>query len=805
MRHVLEASWQDIRFGVRALRKDLGMSGAVVLTLILGIGANTTLFSIVYQVLFRPLPYRYPERLVYIAEHYPFGDAVGALDFLFWRSHTQSFESMAAFLANDQLLTGNGDAVEIRLVSFSERLERILGVSPVLGRDFLPEEVEVRPGGPLRRVALISNGLFEREFGGSTSAIGKVITISNTPFIVIGVLPPDFRFAPPFVFGLQREVDAIVNWPLDIARARGPGPAVDVMARLKPGVRIESARAEVEAIRTDIARQRPGDTRAELRIVPLRDYLLGRTRLAILVLWAAVGFVLLIVCVNVANLLLARAATRKQEIAVRAALGAQRLRLIRQLLTESILLAFGGGVAGLFLSSVGIRSILHYGDIDIPALKGATLDSNVLVFTFAVCVVTGVIAGIAPALSGSLVNLIEILKGGSASTAGHRYRLHDLLVVAELACALVLLSGAGLMLRSLLVMRAQSAAFAPELVLTTFVNDRQMALPADKSRYFEELASEIEALPGVRSAAAIGCGEQPLRIAGLPAPPTSKEVSLEVPCVSMHYAAAVGIRLLAGRWLNERDQAGTPKVTVVNEAMVRAYSAMYPEAGPIIGKQIDDGGPHGNFPTVVGITSEFRSRPDIDTEPVAYLSAAQEPFHGLATLLVRASAKPMLLADPIRKIVGRTPGVFMVQPKTLDEQFSADIAPRRFQTALLVTFAGLALALAVVGTYGVLSYAVTERTHEIGVRIALGARNADVLRMVLGRAGTLVATGVLVGLLASAALTRLLNTLLYGVKAIDPWTYASASLLLISAALFAVFRPAKRALRVDPVVTLHYE
>jgi putative ABC transport system permease protein len=793
----LEILWQDARFGARSLRRNPGLTAVIMLTLMLGIGVNTALFSVVYAVLIKPLPYRDPDRLVYIAEH-SLTDGVGAGDLLEWRKQARSFETIAAFGAADQTLTGDGDAVNVRVVVISDGLTRTLGVRPAIGRDFVPEEAEPRSGGPPRRVVLLSDHFFRQRFGGDPAAFGQTIILSNTKFLITGVLPPDFRFAPPSAFGPGKEADLIVNWPLDIAKLRGHGPSTDVLARLKPGVKLETARAEIETIRASLTDKYPGKPKRELRMMPFREHIVGSSRLSILVLWAAVAFVLLVACVNVANLLLARAATRQREIAIRAALGAERARLVRQLLTESVMLAVGGGAAGLMVAWWGVRLVVEYGPVGIPRLEDAAINWNVLMFCLALCLGSGLVSGLAPACHMSRSDL----RVRAAANPG-RSRLQGVLVVAELSLAVLLLCGAGLMLKTLWVARTNTALFDPGHVLAVFVNNRQV--PGGTPFYFTDVTSRIEALPGVRAAAGIGCGSVPFQIAGLPAPSQGKELILGMPCVSLHFPAAAGLRLIAGRWFDESDREGARNVTVVNEAAARIYSTLYPSGGSIIGQRIDDRGQPASFPVVIGVISNLRLRPDADPEPQAYRPAAQDPFHGLATLLVRTQSDPMTLAGPIRKIVAGTPGAFMTGPETLEDRVSAAIAPRRFQAALLSTFAALALVLAIVGAYGVLSYAVTERTHEIGVRIALGARRADVLQMVIGRATRLAVAGVAAGLLASAGMTRVMDSLLYGVAPTDLVTHVAVSALLIAVALVAACIPAHRAARVDPIVALRYD
>ncbi len=803
---IIDFFWRDVRFAVRTLRRSPGVTVAVILTLMLGIGANAALFAVVYEILLKPLPYREPERLVFVAEH-GLTDVVGAADYLQWRGRAHSFESLAAFAPTDQTLTRGGDALPVRAVMFAGTLRESFGVSPAKGRDFLREEVDLASGGPPRRVALISDRFLQQQFGGGDLALGATLVMNNVPFIVIGVLPPGFGFEVPSLFGVQREADAIVNMPFDIAQFRGRGPAVQVLGRLRQHVTLETARAELETIRADIAKQRPTDSRTNLRVMLLRDRIAGGMRRPLLILWVAAGFVLLVACVNISNLLLVRAAARRKEMAIRAALGAAKSRLIKQLLTESILLALAGGAAGIVFAFWALRLLLTISPMDVPRIRNAAIDWNVLVFCLAVGLLTGILSGLAPAWSGSRTDpAVNLNEGGrSSSILGRRHSLQDFLVVAELALTLVLLSGAGLMLKSLWVIRSQTMSFAPELVLNTSINSRQIAGPHNTERYIDDLVSRIQRIPGVRAAAASGCGTVPFRIYGLPNPPSERGANLNLPCVSPQYSATLGLRLLSGRWFNDRDRKGSPPVAVVNEATERAYLRLFSENGSIIGKRIDTGGPGTEFPTIVGVVNDFRWRPDADPEMAAFVSSAQVPFRGMATLLVRTSSDPIALANSVRKLVSRTPGVSMVRPETLEDRLSAAIAPRKFQAVLLGIFAGMALLLAMVGTYGVLSYSVTERTHEIGIRMALGAGEHDVLANVVGRAAKLILIGVALGCMGSVSLARWINGLLYGVKPTDTVTYVSVSALLIAVALFAAYLPARRAVRIDPMLALRYD
>jgi predicted permease len=588
----------------------------------------------------------------------------------------------------------------------------------------------------------------------------------------------------------------------------GLGPRVQAVGRLIPNVSLETARAEIETIRTVLKGQGVPQAawyrgKRELVMMALRDRVLGNSRLALLTLWSAAGFVLLIACVNVANLLFARAAARRHETAVRVALGVNRVGLVRQLLTESTMLAFLGGLGGVVLAHAVIRFIARFGPPEIPQLRDAVLNSKVLIFTFVACLGTGVISGVAPAVEGSRNEPIETLKQGGRTSYGYqRHRIHALLVISELVLSLVLLSGAGLMLKSIWVMRSQVAAISPEHVLTTNLNVR--ALPvSDQEPYVAGLATQIEALPGVRAVTVIGGGRTQVGFVGLPAPPSDKQVLFELVTVTPHFPAAMQSRLISGRWLGDADSAQSPHVMAVNEVAAHLFSNLYPSSGPIIGRQLEVGGQP--YYTVVGIVSGFPRKLDAEQAPQLFIMHWQWPREGVGAVLIRTSSDSAAIANSVRAIMRRSPRIEVKRVETLDEQMTEGIAPRRFQAGLLAAFAFLAVLLSMIGVYGVLSNSVTASTHDIGVRMALGARRTAVLTMVLGHAARLVGAGLAVGLIAALGLTRLMSSLIYGVRSSDPWTYSIVSLLLISVAALAAYLPARRAVRVDPLVSLRYE
>ena len=799
----------DLRYALRALRGNRAFTAAALLALALGIGANTAMFSVVYTVLLKPLPYRQPDRLVWIAIYNKRfkAEIVTGPDFLDWRAQARSFDPMAAVGAADRTVTGIPDPFDIRTTGISERLGRIFGVQPSLGRDFLPGELTP---GAAANPAVLSDHFFRSYFHGDRSALGARLELNGRPFTVVGVLQPGFRLALPSPFGPQTEAEAIVPFVIDPATQRRDARGmviVQVLARLRPGVSLAAARDEIAAIQSHLPRPpflRPGDQ--QLQFEPLRDRLLGNTGRALLILLSAVGFVLLIACANVANLLLVRASGRRGEIAVRMALGASRARLLRQALTESVTLALAGGAAGLLLAAWSIRLIVNWNVVVVPRLKDAGLSLPVLLFAFAVATLTGVVFGIAPALASARTDLNDALKqgAGSAGPSPARRRVRGLLVAAEVALSLVLLAGAGLMVKSLWVMHASTSAEMPDRVLTASlqISNPRYRDAAQSSVFMDDFLERIESLPGVRAAAALDSGTSGLlRLADAAIEP----VRTDYLKVSPHFFGAAGIRLLKGRLFEQGDRAGAPRVAVVNETLARRFAPGYPRETPL-GRRVLVPTPGSDTPSpaaVVGVVADFRaSRLDAPVEPQLFLPAAQSGAGN--QLLVRASSDPAALTGAIRA-QGRPLSIALLHPETLADRLDASIAPRRFEMTLLIVFAALAVLLALIGIYGVVAYMVTQRTREIGIRVALGAQRPDVVRLVLGEGLRLVCAGVVVGLGAALALTRFLQSFLYGVKPADVLTFVAVSLLLVAVAALAAWLPARRAAAVDPLVALRYE
>ena len=807
----LETLWQDVRFGVRMLLKNPGFTIIAVIALALGIGANSAIFSVVNTVLLRPLPFKEPDRLVMVWEDatkhgYP-RDTPAPANYVDWRDQNQVFEGMAAIADRSFNLTGIGEPERIDGWRVSASLFPLLGVEPQLGRSFLPEEDQAGGG----RVVIMSQGLWQRRFGSDPTIIGKAVTLNGESYAVVGVMPQNFQFP-------SREGDLWVPIAFDSKEAgnRG-GHFLKVLARMKPGVTLQQAQTEMKAIAARLQQQYP-DSNTDLgaAVVPLHEQFVGDIKPALLILLGAVGFVLLIACANVANLLLARAAVRQKEITIRVALGASRSRLIRQFLTESILLAALGGVIGLLLSLWGINLLKAFIPENISQAKAITIDGRVLFFTLAVSLLTGLIFGLAPATQASKFNLNETLKeGGRDSAAGSRgNRIRGLLVIAEVAVSLILLIGAGLLINSFLRLRNVDPGFRAENLLTMKIVLPELKYPdrARRSAFYTELVRRIEALPGVKSAAvttnlplysqgnSIG-----ISIEGRPDPAPGQEQIVVTRIISPHYFQTMGITLLQGRQFNEQDKADTPIALVISEAMARKY---WPGEDPI-GKRVKPGSSASSNPwfTIVGVAKDVRQfELNADPKPQMYLPYTQAGFFAPRDLVVSTNGDPLSLASAVRKTVWE---IDKDQPvsniSTMENVLSESIARQRFSMLLLGIFAALALALATVGIYGVMSYSVAQRTREIGIRMALGAQRSDVLKLVVGQGLKLVMIGVLIGLVIALVLTRVMSSLLFGVSATDPLTFTIISLVLISVAVLASYIPARRATRVDPMVALRYE
>ncbi len=830
----VEEALTDIRLAVRLLLKDRAFAVVGVMTLALGIGANTAMFSVVESVLLAPLPYRDPERMVWISENDVGGTnrlaTVSAANLEAWRSSATSLEALSVLLTGDATMGGD-EPIQVRVACLSESLSRLFGVAPVVGRDFSPEHFKHAPQAPGLRAspdnrsdtgaAVLSDRLFRR-LGGDPAMLGKSVTISNVQYTVIGVLPSSFRLpvTPSLQLGVgaRTDIDLVLNTTLGRG-TRGPGA---VLARLKPGIEIQTAFAELEGIREAVnqaSAKSEASSGVKLQVISLHDHVVGGTRRVLLILWASVGFVLLVACVNIVSLLLARGVAREQETAIRIALGAGRWRLVRQMLAENMVLAFAGGLAGMLLGYAVIRTLTHASGVDVPRLQDATLNGKVLLFSAAACVMSGLLLSLIPALRPG-VNPGGHLKAsvGTTSSRGVRH-WHSALVVCELALAMIPLTGASLMLRSLWQVQSEGALLTPHQVLTARIQSSGVqgaTPPADRLRQSDELLEQLEALPGVRAAAlwSVTFG-YPTRIAGLPQQEQSA-IAMWFN-VSPNYRDASGVRLLAGRWFADSDRGVTPPAVVVSERFARTFSTDFPNLESIIGRTTfgpfaPPGSSERDAPmTIIGVVSDFRSgrlgilQPDdANALPQVFFPDVLRPMVA-GELLVRATANPLGLVDSIRTTVHNRPGARLVAVRTLDDQMAAAVAPRSFNTLLIVVFAGIALLLTIVGISGVLRYAVAQRTHEIGLRLALGAREADILRMILSSAVILIAVGVTIGLVGSAALSNLIGGVLYGVTPTDTSAYIAVTLFLVAVALVSAYLPARRAMHLDPNTALRHE
>ncbi len=806
----MQTFFHDLRYALRMLRRSPGFTAVAVLTLALGIGANTAIFSVVHAVLWRSLPYRDPDRLLIIwGRKTPEGlrnIETSPPDLLDWRQQNRVFTQVEAFGGGVFILGGlaaqPGEPERVAGEHVTGGFFGALGAEAALGRTFLPEEDQ-------KRVVVLSHRLWQRRFYGDPKLLGQSVILNGSNYTVIGIMPPEFRF-------YRRDVElwiplALAGQPYSVRHNR----FLSVFARLKPGVSLEQARAEMEVITSRLEQQYP-DTNAGFHatLVPLKKQYFGEIRPALLVLLGAVGFVLLIACANMANLLLARAAARQKEIAVRMALGAGRRRLVRQLLTETCLLACLGGAAGLLLGfwSTGflISLIPQRVQMPIPAQIGspASLDPAVLGFTLAVSLLTGLLFGLAPALRSSKCDLHATLK--EAASSGPRGAVSRIFIVSEVALSLVLLIGAGLMIRSFLRLQGVDPGFRPEKLLTMrimfpIIPERGTWNWTAVGAFYEQALERVRALPGVRSAALTkalpftGSYLEPLTIEGRPAPAAGREPTVDFRMISPDYLRTMGIPARKGRDFTTRDRRDAPLVAIINEALARRH---FPNEDPL-GKRLRRGSAKL---TIVGVVGDVRHGGlEAEPEPEMYVPLLQEPDPVLS-LVVRSDLEPGPLATAIKRELWTIEKEVVVYDISAMEQIISDsVWQPRLNTLLLGSFAILAVLLAGVGIYGVVSDSVAQRTREIGIRVALGAEPRDVLAMVIRQGLGMVAAGTALGILAAFWLTRLLSNLLYGVTATDPATFAGMSALLVAVAVAACYIPARRATKVDPMVALRYE
>ncbi len=816
---------QDLRFALRMLAKTPAFAAIAILTLALGIGANTALFSVVNGVLLNPLPYPQPDQLVTLHESKP-NFATGSIsypNFLDWQKDNQTFSSMAVSRSYSFNMTGLGDAEQVNAEFVTSEFFPILGVKPVTGRTFknADDQIGAAP------VVLISAGFWKRKFGSAQDVVGKSLTLDSKVYTIIGVIPANFdlmlgSFSPSELYA------PVVQWTNNLLFDRGAGLGFHGIGRLKPSVSVEQARADMLHVTDDLAAAYPEvDKGIGASVIPLKQRMVGEVQPILLVLLAAVGFVLLIACVNVGNLLLARSTGRSREFAIRAALGAGRARVIRQLLTESVLLAVAGGSLGLVFANWCTRAALELLPSALPRAGEITLDNRVLFFTASITLLAGILFGLAPALKTSRTNLQETLKEGGRGAIGARHRAHGVFVVVEMAMALVLLIGAGLMLRSLVRLWNVDAGFNPHSVLTfgfSLPPSMAKASPAAIRSAFREVDATLAATPGVQ-VASMSWGAFPLSgddewlfwLDGHPKPTTRNEMNWTLEyVVDPDYLKIMQTPLRSGRFFTPQDDEHSAPVVVLDEVFAHKY---FPNENPV-GKRlfIEAGVPEGAKQVeIIGVVAHVKQWGLVsdDTEPLRaqlYFPFMQLPDSEMALApfgmraVIRSQGPASGVFDAIRASVQKANNqqvVYGVQ--TMEELIAVSTSTQRFSAILLGSFAIVALLLSSIGIYGVISYLAAQRTHEIGIRMALGAQRSEVLLLVLSEGFKMAAIGVAIGLAAAFGLTRLMASLLYGVTATDPVTFGCVAILLVIVALAACYIPARRAMRVDPIIALRYE
>jgi predicted permease len=809
---------QDVRYGLRQLRRNPGFTIIAIVTLALGIGANTAIFSVVNGVLLNPLPYPQPERLVALYSRKPqftYG-SISYPNFLDWVRENHSFSAIAAYRPDSLNLTGMGEPERVPVEMISAGFFSLLGVQPTIGRTFLPQEDQVGA----TPVALIGTGFWKRKFGQSPDILSKAITLGGTSYTIIGVIPSTFNYSGGN-FDLSDVYVPIGQWNQPLFRDRRVGMGMNAVGRLKPGVTFEQARADMDALGRHLAEDYPQANKdTGVTLVPLKQNVVGYIQPFLLVLLAAVGFVLLIACVNVANLMLARSTGRSREFAIRIALGAGRRRVIRQLLTESTLLALAGGGLGLLVATWGLQAALKVLPEALPRVQEVHLDGRVLLFTLAASLLTGILFGLAPALKTSTADMQVALKEGGRGASAAHHRTQRTFVVVEMALAVILLASAGLMIRSLAKLWSVDPGFDPRHLLVF-----RASFPHDKSpeairATWREVHDKLAALPGVEAVSLSMAGrpfqgdsEAPFWLEGQPKPASQSQMKRTlIYLVQPDYLKAMKIPLQRGRFLTPADNEHTPPVAVIDDQFARLS---FPGENPI-GKRI-------NFDVInttveiVGVAGHVKQwgLDEAKGPPVlaeCYLATSQVPdqlvplIASNLAVVMRTAGSPGAQSDAIRHAIGQINSQAAVYAiVTMDGIISDRLSSERFSMILMAIFAGLALIMASVGIYGVTSYVTSQRTHEIGIRMALGAERSDVLKLVIGHGLKLALVGVIVGIAGALALTRFLASLLYGVKPTDPLTFVAVSLILTAVAMLACYIPARRAARIDPNVALRYE
>ncbi len=822
---VLETLIQDLRYGARTMLRSPGFTATAVIALALGIGANTAIFSVVNAVLLRQLPFDRPDRLVQVWHSPPQASFPGVhefpvspANFIDWREQSRAFEGMSAYGFGRYTFTGTGHPETIRTFAATRGLLSILHVQPLLGRDFLDGEYE--PGHD--HEVVVSYGLWRSRFGGDPEIAGKNIELNGQAFSVIGVMPPGFEFPIASDPNERAQMWKPLAWT-DQERAVRDNHNYGVVARLKDGVSLKQAQAKLDAVSNRLALQYPAENKGWGAIaVPLRDDLVGDVRPGLLILLGAVALVLLIACANVANLILSRTLSRRKESAVRAALGATRRRLLQQAFSETLLLAAAGGALGLIFAHSGLILIVKFLAQRLPRSNEITLDGWVLAFTLGVSLLTGFAAGLLPALCMAKADLNETLKQGLGRTAADSggSRTRNVLVVAEVALSLMLLIGAGLLIRSLWMLRNANSGFDADHVVTLEVSipPGKFLEPAQQVSYFRRVLDRVRSLPGVQSAGLIDSmplsndgSRQPISIEGQPVLAMADQPEVDVRLISPGYLDAMHIALLRGRDINDSDVAGQPGTVLISQSMAKLF---WPNQDPL-GKRLTLYFFPGLTRVVAGVVADVKlyTLNEIGPAPTLYFPLAQftaPKGSGWRSFGMNLAVRTRL--DPLSAIAAITSSVReidvdvpLLNVRTMDDAVSASLSPQRFAMLLLAAFAGLALLLAVVGIYSVMSYSVSRRTHEIGIRVALGASRADVLMLVVRQGLVLALIGSVIGIAGALLLSRLMSSQLYGVSPTDPITFVAVSILLTVVALAACYIPARRAMQIDPMVALRYE
>jgi putative ABC transport system permease protein len=805
---MLESFWQDLRYSARILVKKPGFTIAAALTLALGIGANSAIFSVVNAVLLRPLPFDQPDKIMQVwstnTEESQSKLVVAVPDFLDWQQRNSSFEQLSAYALTSFILTGTGEPERIRGAKVSASFFPLLRVQPTAGRLFAPEEDRFGS----ERVALISHGLWQRRFASDPRLINQFIRLDNVSYKVIGVMPPGFNFPVRRLGGT--DIWIAHAFDMNKSMSKRSSSYLGVLGRLKEGVTRAQAQTDMDVIARGLAEQFPDSNRTRgVYLIPLHEQMVEKSRPTLLILFGVVSFLLLVACLNVANLLLARSSARYKEMVVRSVLGATRMRLIRQYLTESILLGLLGGGLGLLFAIWGLKILVALIPPEITYLGQIGLDTNTLAWTFILSMLTGLLFGLAPALKFSQPDLIESLKESTstASTGPSQGRLRGVLIVTEIALSLILLVGAGLLLKSLWRLQHVETGFAADNVLTLTISLPAYKYPdAEKQRMFHtQVLERLKNLPGVASAGMTtilplsGSMEaSDFKIVGKQIAESSASVNTRA--ISADYLHSIGIPLLRGRELTAQDSEKAPPVCLINDTMAHKIFA----GEDPIGQRIQTGGAERE---IVGVVGDVKHRAlDAESGFEMYVPYTQYQFVAGMTYALRTQANPTSITSSVRSAVSSIdPDQTVENVQTMDQVLTKSIAQPRFNTLLLSLFAGVALLIASIGLYGIVSYMVAQRTHEIGIRMALGAQRGDVLKMVVGHGMKLALIGIVAGTIGAFAASRILSSFLFEVSTIDLWTFVAAPLLLLLVALAASYFPARYATRVDPVKALRYE